>query len=767
MMIQENIFSKGRKIIATALIIVAAAAMFYISTIHAAPVTYYFNNAVDQSPAEQGNYWYDAGFTQPALELPDFNVDIVYVTAGAVFAGEARFNGAATNEGQVTGNASFYDTSANNAQIDGDASFYQNATHTGIINGSAFFYDSSIDDGGQVMTDATFYNDLSENIGNKGSNQVSGTQTRYYNQATTTVRDFVTLGPWTVVADGVEVDVTGATFDGTTTFSAINSGSFVGVDVATTYYFNNAVNTDPTEVGNYWLDADCTVPASVTPNFSTDEVFIGGCSNWSSEVIFNGDATLNVNATNKGTITGTATFNDSSQNYFSGFGGSGQGIVQGTAIFNDSSANVSTVEANAEFHNSTQNAPDTGIVEGNAEFYDTAVNGGTIMGNATFTDNSQNGATINGNATFNGNSLLASGVVEGDATFNGDLSDIQSHGGSVSGTKTRRYSSDTTTTRDFRSFWTVLADGAVVTITDALINENTTLQTLNGGSFFSAPPILSSSTIHGKTLTLSYNRSLDTASVPATSDYHLTRNGIDEAISNVSISNMDVILTINSSKAVTNDTFVLDYTAGATPLQGTAGSDAANLVDRAITVSLTFIVGTSPTESIAVANKVYILNNNNIAVLDPETDAISTTIAINGGSKAVLLGTKLYVARSVSSPGLVSVINTLTDTVSTNINTVNSPNNIILVGTKLYVLPASNSSITVIDTNTDTVVATIALGAVPASPVVVGRKLYVTNQVAGTVKEIFKQFQMEMGVGSNDSAPKPEASKTIGMKERN
>ncbi len=740
MMFKKRNISQVRKIIVTTVLVIAAATAFYISAVHAEPVTYYFNNAVNQSPAEQGNYWYDAGFNQPALELPDFDIDIVYVSAGVVFDGNARFNGSATNDGQVTGNASFYDSSTNNLQVDGDATFYQNAVNAGTIQGTGFFYDSSINNAGVINGGATFYGDLSENIGNKGSTTITGTQSRTYTDPTVTVRDFVALGPWTVVADGVEVDVTGATFDGTTTFSAINGGSFIGAEAPVTYYFNNAVNTDPAEVGNYWLDADCLVPASVVPNFTVDEVFVGGCNNWSEEVIFNGDATFNASATNKGTVTGNAVFNDTSSNFFAGLAGSGQGLVQGNAVFNDNSSNDSTVDGNAEFHGSGVNSNGGGFgggaVGGNADFYDNSVNGGLIVGDAVFTDSTQNGGTVTGNATFNGSSLMTGGSVGGDATFNGDLSDIQSHGGSITGTKTRRYSSDTTTTRDFRNSWIVVADGAVVTITDAIIDQTTTLQTLNGGSFFAAPPTISSSVIGGKTLTLTYNKSLDTLSVPATTDYHLTRNGIDETINNVSISNTNVILTLGGSKAVTNDSFVLDYTAGASPLQSTAGTEAANLVDRSVSVSLTFLVGTSPNESIAVANKVYILNSNNVAVLDPATDSVSGTININGAAKAVVRGNKLYVIRSTSSPGTVSVINTLTDTVLSTINVNNSPNNAVLVGTKLYVFHSSNSSLSVIDTDTDTLVNTIALGSTPSSPVVVGRKLYALNQSAGAVKVV-------------------------------
>ena len=55
--------------IATTLTLVCAA--FFSHKVDAAPGVFYFNNAVDTSPATLGNYWQDSGHTVPAVGLPD------------------------------------------------------------------------------------------------------------------------------------------------------------------------------------------------------------------------------------------------------------------------------------------------------------------------------------------------------------------------------------------------------------------------------------------------------------------------------------------------------------------------------------------------------------------------------------------------------------------------------------------------------------------------------------------------------------------------
>jgi len=139
------------------------------------------------------------------------------------------FNGLSSNEGEVTGNASFNDSSFNDDVVDEDATFNSLSFNNGEVTGNAYFNDSSYNES-LVGQNATFNGDFSENSG-----EVSGTKTRQYTSALITTRDFVTDGPWTVLAKGAKVDVSGANYDINpesptyTTFSMVNGGCFIGV----------------------------------------------------------------------------------------------------------------------------------------------------------------------------------------------------------------------------------------------------------------------------------------------------------------------------------------------------------------------------------------------------------------------------------------------------------------------------------------------------------------------------------------------------------
>ena len=157
---------------------------------------------------------------------------------------------------------------------------------------------------------------------------------------------------------------------------------------AVTLYFNEAVDDDWTEVGNWWLDAEHTEPAGRLPA-EIDSVV----------------ATATITADGQTVVNFT----------MNGLGLLGTLTVTGNATFNDSSANAGTVTGNATFNNSSSNQS---TVTGNVTFNDSSANGGTVTGDATFNNSSSNGGTVTGNATFN-NSSFNGGNVTGTATFTG------------------------------------------------------------------------------------------------------------------------------------------------------------------------------------------------------------------------------------------------------------------------------------------------------------------------------------------------------------
>ncbi|MEY2664607.1 MAG: hypothetical protein RIT04_415 [Candidatus Parcubacteria bacterium] len=208
--------------------------------------------------------------------------------------GTTTITGAVINDGYIIGNTTISNTSSNTGTIAGSVSFYNTATNNGgVIIGDAAFYDSTFNTNSSSITgDVTFYNssynassagyisglsifnDSTRNLGtisgdarfvgdyaSSSSGTVSGVKTRYYNSATTTVRDFVTTGPWTVVADGAVVTMANASAFSTTTttFTTLNGGSFVGEGLPGTTTCTKSLFYP----GTYTLSADINVACDI------------------------------------------------------------------------------------------------------------------------------------------------------------------------------------------------------------------------------------------------------------------------------------------------------------------------------------------------------------------------------------------------------------------------------------------------------------------------------------------------------------------------
>lgn len=171
---------------------------------------YYFNNAVDTSPEEIGNYWYDAEVSDPAQEIPDLSQNELHIL--------------------------------DKAEYEGNPTFINNGENSGTVNG-----------------DAIFVGDLSENNGS-----ITGSKTRVYNSETETEtsRDFTT-DSWIVKADGINLNVTGATYNSSTTFVRENGGSFTS-NMATT----SASVNDKTLTIQYNTSLNTEVDSPVVSDFS-------------------------------------------------------------------------------------------------------------------------------------------------------------------------------------------------------------------------------------------------------------------------------------------------------------------------------------------------------------------------------------------------------------------------------------------------------------------------------------------------------------------
>lgn len=108
-------------------------------------------------------------------------------------------------------------------------------------------------------------------------------------------------------------------------------------------------------------------------------------------------------------------------------------------------------------------------------------------------------------------------------------------------------------------------------------------------------PTLSSAIINaaGTSLTLTYNEALDTGSTPATGAFSLA--GTARTVSGVNVTGSTVVLTLSGAVAQ-GATVTVSYTAGGSPIQDSAGNDAANLTNQAVTNNSTVFI---PNESIS------------------------------------------------------------------------------------------------------------------------------------------------------------------------
>lgn len=219
-------------------------------TNNSSATTLYFYNASGNSWDTVANWFSDSGHTTPTGYLPqggdtvyvDANVNTgpssAVVLANLYVAQTANVNLATADNITVTNTATFGLTGSFSSSVTGDitiqnlASFYEssNIGANSTMTGNAEFHDSSYITYGTGLLDgdATFFEDSSGDNG-LGSFEVTGTKTRKYTVDATVTRNFVTTGPWTVVADGagVEVDVSGATYDDGTTFNEVNGAQFI------------------------------------------------------------------------------------------------------------------------------------------------------------------------------------------------------------------------------------------------------------------------------------------------------------------------------------------------------------------------------------------------------------------------------------------------------------------------------------------------------------------------------------------------------------
>ncbi|MEP0008335.1 MAG: SwmB domain-containing protein, partial [Balneola sp.] len=101
-------------------------------------------------------------------------------------------------------------------------------------------------------------------------------------------------------------------------------------------------------------------------------------------------------------------------------------------------------------------------------------------------------------------------------------------------------------------------------------------------NFSNNPPTLQSATVNGSSLVLDYNENLDNSSIPDIGDFDTYINGNSANVTNISISQDKVTLTI--TPIVQNgDNVLISYTVGSNPIQDVQGTDASSFNNQTVT----------------------------------------------------------------------------------------------------------------------------------------------------------------------------------------
>ncbi len=692
-------------VIGAVAVLVAVAAFFSIRPAQADPAMYYFANTVNTDPAELGNYWDDAGLTDPADMLPDLSVDFLVIMGGATYDGDATFNGSAENAGIVTGDAIFKDTS--------------------VLTGD-------------VMGDATFVGNDSEWM----SGTIGGAAIRRYTVTADITRDFTSTSPaWTIVADGAAVTINErSTYDDANIWQRENGGIFYG----RVFYFNNASSTDPLDMGNYWTDEAATLSAGRLPIFGVDQITILPRPGTSDRWIYNGDAIFNGAASNQGTVTGDAVFHD----YAINLNQSSNGTVVGDAFFYDFSQSQSRVEGDATFYGDFSEQDHDDVVGSITRYYtqDTVTTRSFMPGRGTPWIVVADGAEVDITGSTYDSETVFQTLNGGSFVF--PLPELTA--ASLAGaTLTLTYSLplDETSVPDPADF-TVTMNGIEVPALSVAIDGTSVALEIDLERNVSATdtavidytpgtePLLSETGTSADALAdeavtvVSAIGSVSTQ-YPFAVWGHKLYAITGGSLSIIDAANQSVISTVSvgtnpsSVTALDGKVFVTNFTT----------NDVSVVSPLTDTVIATISVGSGPIGATIGGNRLYVFNRTagTVSIIDTSSLSVVATVAVGGQpSTGAAVGSKLYVANQAGSS--VSVIDMLTDTVSATISTASGPRNPLAIGTKLYLL--HSTSVTVIDTETDTVSSTISLGTLPERSAAVGTKLYVAESANDRVSVI-------------------------------
>jgi len=163
------------------------------------------------------------------------------------------------------------------------------------------------------------------------------------------------------------------------------------------------------------------------------------------------------------------------------------------------------------------------------------------------------------------------------------------------------------------------------------------------------PPTLSTASVDGPALTLTYNETMDTTSVPATAEFAVLVNGGARGVSTVSIASTQVALTL-ASPVVAADVVTISYTTPATnPLRDIAFNLAATFLGLSVQ-NVTLPSPPDPPLPDVTPPVVTITSPLNGAVVSDTITVTATATDLNGVVSVVLYTDGVSFSTDTSSP---------------------------------------------------------------------------------------------------------------------
>ena len=170
----------------------------------------------------------------------------------------------------------------------------------------------------------------------------------------------------------------------------------------------------------------------------------------------------------------------------------------------------------------------------------------------------------------------------------------------------------------------VISDAAGNYFPGILNDYRWTFQTLGSDT---TPPALSSATIDGAMVLLTYNEPLDEASVPYASNFYVTVDDVPRQVNAVSVTGSQVTLTLQSGVGA-GQTVKLSYTVGDVPLRDLSANNAAAIAGRAVTNATSTALPQPVSGSIAGSTLTLVFNK---ALQSVSSSASSQfTVKVNG-----------------------------------------------------------------------------------------------------------------------------------------